>query len=160
MMMRFVLLALLFAAGTAFADDYKLGNIAIGHPWVRPTAEGAKTGAAYLTLENKGSAPDRLVSAASPVAGKTQIHETTDEGGVMKMREVAGGIELAPEASVALKPGGYHIMFLDLKQKLEEGQHIPMTLTFAKAGSIEVKVHVEKTPEGSHDMTGMDHKMH
>ena len=75
----------LCAAGAAYATDYKLGTIAIDHPWARPTAEGTQTGAAYLLLTNKGSAPDTLVSASSPVAGKTQIHQTTDEGGVMKM---------------------------------------------------------------------------
>ena len=77
----------LCAAGAAYAADYKVGTIAIDHPWVRPTVEGTKTGAAYLLLANKGTAPDKLVSASSPVAGKTQIHQTTDEGGVMKMHE-------------------------------------------------------------------------
>ena len=151
----------LCAAGAACATDYKLGTIAIDHPWARPTAEGTQTGAAYLFLTNKGTAPDKLVSTSSPVAGKTQIHQTTDEGGVMKMHEVAGGIELAPGATVALKPGGYHIMLIDLKQKLDEGRHIPLTLTFANAGSIDVEVDVEKkSGEQGHGMTGMDHNMH
>ena len=150
----------LFASWPAYSHDYNLGNIAIGHPWARPTAQGTDRGAAYLTLENKGGEADRLVSVSSPVAGSAQIHQTTDEGGVMKMHEVAGGIELTPGASVALKPGGYHIMLLDLKQKLEDGQRIPLTLTFAKAGSIDVQVHVEKTSEGGHDTMGMDHMMH
>ena len=151
----------LCAAGAAYGADYKVGTIAIDHPWARPTAEGTQTGAAYLFLTNKGNAPDKLVSTSSPVAGKTQIYQTTDEDGVMKMHEVAGGIELAPGASVALKPGGYHIMLLDLKQKLDEGSHIPLTLTFAKAGSIDVEVDVEKkSGEQGHGMTGMDHDMH
>ena len=151
----------LCAAGAAYAADYKVGTIAIDHPWARPTVEGTKTGAAYLLLANKGTAPDKLVSASSPVAGKTQIHQTTDEGGVMKMHEVAGGIELVPGATVALKPGGYHIMLLDLKQTLNEGRHIPLTLTFAKAGSIDVEVDVEKkSGEQKNGMTGMDHNMH
>ena len=151
----------LCAAGAAYATDYELGTIAIDHPWARPTAEGTQTGAAYLLLTNKGNAPDTLVSASSPVAGKTQIHQTTDEGGVMKMHEVAGGIELAPGATVALKPGGYHVMLIDLKQKLDEGRHIPLTLTFAKAGSIDVEVDVEKKSgeQGGGGMTGMDHNM-
>ena len=79
----------------------------------------------------------------------------------MKMREVVGGIELAPGATVALKPGGYHIMLIDLKQKLDEGRHIPLTLTFAKAGSIDVEVDVEKkSSEQGHGVTGMDPSMH
>ena len=163
-----VVFALLFAAGVAYADDYKLGNIAIGRPWARPTAQGVKIGAAYLSLENKGSEADKLVSAASPVAANVQIHQTTNEGGVMKMHEARGGVELAPGATIAFKPGGYHIMLLDLKQKLEEGQRIPLTLTFTKAGSINVEVDVEKTsgsehsggPMQDHGMTGLDHKMH
>ncbi len=151
----------LCAAGAAYAADYKAGTIAIDHPWARPTAEGTKTGAAYLLLTNKGTARDKLVSASSAVAGKVQIHQTTDEGGIMKMHEVAGGIELAPGATVAFKPGGYHIMLLDLKETLDEGGHIPLTLTFAKAGSIDVEVDVEKkSGEQSHGMTGMDHSMH
>lgn len=151
----------LATSGAAYAENYKLGNIVIAHPWARPAAQGTKTSAAYLSLENKGAESDKLVSAASPVAGKTQIHQTTDEGGVMKMQEVAGGIELAPGATVALKPGGYHIMLLDLKQKLDEGRHILLTLTFAKAGSIDLEVDVEKkSGEQGHGMTGMDHNMH
>ncbi len=79
----------------------------------------------------------------------------------MKMHEVAGGIELAPGATVALKPGGYHVMLIDLKQKLDEGRHIPLTLTFAKAGSIDVEVDVEKkAAEQGGGMTGMDQNMH
>ena len=168
MIKRVVLFASLFAAGVAYADDYKLGNIVIAHPWARPTAQSVKIGAAYLSLENKGNEADKLVSAASPVAGKTQIHKTTNEGGVTKMREAGGGVDLAPGATLAFKPGSYHIMLLDLKQKLEEGQRIPLTLTFAKAGSINIEVDVEKRSGSEHSggpmhdqgMTGMDHKMH
>jgi periplasmic copper chaperone A len=158
----------LFAAGAAHAHDYKLGRIAIGHPWARPTAEGTKAGAAYLTLENAGGEADSLVGVNSPVAGQAQIHETTNDGGVMKMRQVQGGVALAPGATVAFKPGGYHIMLLGLKQKLAEGEHIPLTLTFAKAGSIGVEMYVERSPGGAqesgmthdHDMKAMDHSMH
>ena len=86
----------------------------------------------------------------------------------MKMHEARGGGQRAPGANVAFKPGSYHIMLLDLKQNLEEGQRIPLTLTFSKAGSINVEVAVEKTsgsehsggPMQDHGMTGMDHKMH
>ncbi len=158
----------LFTAGTALAHDYKVGTIAIGHPWARPTAEGARAGAAYLSLDNTGGEADSLVSAASSAAGKTQIHETTNDGGVMKMRRVEGGVAIAPGATVSFKPGGYHIMLLGLKQRLEEGQHIPLTLTFAKAGTVDVEVYVEKAPAGEHqggtthdhDMSGMDHHAH
>lgn len=148
--------AAMISAGTAFAHDYKLGAISIGHPWARPTAPGA-AGAAYLSLENSGGEADKLVSAASSVAGTTQLHQTIDEGGVMKMREAAGGVELAPHATVAFKPGGYHIMLMNLKHPLREGEHIPLTLTFAKAGSIGVEVYVEKSATGGQDAGMHDH---
>jgi periplasmic copper chaperone A len=162
-----ILAALVLAdAGAALAHDYKLGPIAIGHPWARPTAQGAKNAAAYLTLQNGAGEPDRLVAVNSPVAEKAQIHETSNDGGIMKMREAADGVTLAPGESVAFKPGGYHIMLVGLKNKLDDGQHIPLTLTFAKAGSINVEVYVEKASgQGggtapSHDMHGMDHGSH
>jgi periplasmic copper chaperone A len=158
----------LFTAGAAHAHEYKLGRIAIGHPWARPTAEGTKAGAAYLALENTGGEADSLVGVSSPVARQTQIHQTTNDGGVMKMHQVQGGVALAPGVAVIFKPGGYHIMLLGLKQKLGEGEHVPLTLTFAKAGSIDVEVYVERTPSDAqssgmmhdHDMKAMDHSMH
>jgi periplasmic copper chaperone A len=153
----------LFAAGVVHAHEYQLGTIAIGHPWARPTAEGAKAGAAYLSLENSAGESDRLVSASTPAAEKAEIHETSNEGGIMKMRHVEEGVALPPGVNVAFKPGGYHIMLFGLKRKLDEGQHIPLTLTFAKAGSINVEVYVEKTSGETmhnHDMKDMDHSMH
>jgi len=155
-------------AGASYAHEYKLGPIAIGHPWARPTAEGAKAGAAYLTLENTAGDSDRLIRASTPAAENTQIHESTMDGGVMKMREVEGGVALAPGENVSFKPGGYHIMLFGLKHKLNEGEHVPLTLTFAKAGSIDVEVYVEKSPSSAHEggmmhdhnMPGMDHSMH
>ena len=78
----------------------------------------------------------------------------------MKMRAAADGVELASHTTVAFKPGGYHIMLLDLKHALREGEHIPLTLTFAKAGSIDVEVYVEKSPSGERDAGEMhDHDM-
>lgn len=149
----------LLHTGSASAHDYKQGPIAIGHPWARSTAEGVKTGAAYISLENTGAEADTFVSAESPVSEKTQIHETRREGDVMKMREIEGGVSLPAGTTVTFKPGGYHIMLLGLKQKLDEGQSIPLTLTFAKAGSIQVDVHVEKTAPNE-SSTMQDHGMH
>lgn len=165
MIKRVLLLAALalFAAAEAQAQSSTLANIKIGHPWARPTPRGAKTGAVYLSLQNTGSEADNLVSVNSPAAGKTQIHKTSNERGVMKMRP-AEGVELAPGTTVEFKPGGYHIMLLDLKQTLVEGQTVPLTLTFAKAGTIQVDVRVEKTGDesggGMMHGQGMDHGMH
>jgi periplasmic copper chaperone A len=165
MIKRVLLLAslALFAVPQAQAQSTTLANIKIEHPWARPTPKGAKTGAVYLSLENTGSEADSLVSASSPAAGKTQVHKTSNEGGVMKMRP-AEGVELAPGTTVEFKPGGYHIMLLDLKRQLAEGQTVPLTLTFAKAGTIQIDARVEKAGDGSgsgmmHGQ-GMDHKMH
>jgi copper(I)-binding protein len=149
MIRHFILLAglTLGGAGTVFAHEYKAGAIAIGHPWARPTADGAKAGAAYLSLENTSGEPDRLVGVTTPAAEKSEIHETSNDGGVMKMREVKAGVTLPPGENISFKPGGLHIMLFGLKQKLNEGQHIPLTLNFAKAGSVDVEVYVEKSPD-------------
>jgi copper(I)-binding protein len=155
-------LAMLAAAGTAQAQEYKLGNIMISHPWTRPTPESAKVGAAYLSLENRGNDADTLVSATSPVSEKTEIHETIHDGDIMKMRPVKGGLTLAPGVTVKLEPGGYHVMLVGLKQNLDEGLRIPLTLSFAKAGSTNVEVLVEKTGSGQQEskMKSMDRSTH
>ena len=110
-----------------------------------PMAVAAKTGevsGAFLTIKNTGSEADRLVGAASDVAGATQVHETIMDGDVMKMQEVAA-IEVPAGQTVELKRGGYHVMFLDLKQDLVAGQTITVTLKFEKAGEISVPVTVK-----------------
>lgn len=171
-MPRFAFIAIgalaLLAASPAGAHEYRKGDLTIFHPWARPTAEGSAMGAAYLSIKNAGAAPDKLVSAASPVAKKAELHETREENGVMKMRTVEGGIEIAPGAAQELKPGGYHIMLVGLNKRLQEGEMVPLTLTLAKAGAIEVKIKVEKrepdsataAPMHGHEMKGMDHSMH
>ncbi|MFZ1110663.1 MAG: copper chaperone PCu(A)C [Rhodomicrobium sp.] len=156
----------LMAAYPAAAHEYRKGDLTIFHPWARPTAEGAATGAAYLSIKNGGAAPDKLVSAASPAAEKVELHETREENGVMKMRALEGGIDIEPGASQELKPGGAHIMLIGLKKRLQEGQTIPLTLMLDKAGPIEVEIKVEKrepasaAPKHDHDMKGMDRSMH
>lgn len=123
----------------ADAHEYKLGGLEIVHPWARATV--AKTGGAFMTIENEGQ-PDKLLKAASPVADLVQIHEHVMEGNVMKMREVPA-INL-PAGRTEMKPGGYHVMLIGLKQPLKEGTRFPLTLTFEKAGTIQVDVVVDK----------------
>jgi periplasmic copper chaperone A len=125
------------------AHDYKLGNLLIDHPWSRPTPQGAPVGSGYLVIRNKGKSADRLVSASASVAGKVEIHQMTVKDGVMAMRPVEGGIAVAPGKTVELKPSGLHLMFMDLKQQLKEGESIPVTLLFEKAGKIDVEFKVE-----------------
>ncbi|PWC78037.1 copper chaperone PCu(A)C [Azospirillum sp. TSH64] len=133
----------LFGAGTALAHGFKAGAIEIGHPWARATAPSAPNGGAYLSLTNTGTTEDRLVGASTPAAEKAELHTHLNENGVMKMREVAGGIPVPAGEAVKLAPGGLHIMLLGLKQPLVKGAHIPMTLRFEKAGTVEVEIAVE-----------------
>lgn len=126
--------------GVAAAHEFKLGAITIDHPWAR--ASTVKVSAAYLTLKIDGAAADRLVKAASPVAGRVELHTMAIENGVARMREVKQ-IAVSPGTATELKPGGFHIMLMDLKRPLTAGESIKLTLTFEKAGTIEVDAPVE-----------------
>jgi copper(I)-binding protein len=134
-----------------------LGNLEISGGFTRATLPNAPVGGGYVTITNKGAEADRLVSASSPVAGLVQLHEMKMDGDVMKMAELPDGIEVPAGATVTLNPGGFHIMFMDLKQPLVEGTKVPLTLNFEKAGSVEVQLDV-----GGIAATGpaMDHAMH
>jgi periplasmic copper chaperone A len=154
----------LFAAN---AQEYHSKDLTISNSWARPAGEGQYS-AIYLTIKNAGSEADTFISAESPVAEKTQVHETRNEDGVMKMRAVKDGIEIKPGSSLEFKPGGYHIMLLDLKKALAEGATAPLTITLAKAGAISMEIKVQKTAPGTaeahpmdmHGMKGMDHSAH
>ncbi len=161
-MTRFAFIILLaFAMATPAAGaDVTVGNLTISSAWTRATPKGAPVGAGYLTITNNGSAPDRLVGGTSEVAGSFEIHEMTMDNGVMRMRPVAQGLELKPGATIALKPGGNHVMFIGLKSQLVQGQHIKATLAFEKAGKVEVDFSVESIGAQSasgHDMPGHMH---
>jgi len=136
------LIACLFAAPTR-ADDVKAGDLTISQGWARATPRGAKVGGGYMTIKNDGSAPDSLVSASTDVAGKVEIHEMSMSNGVMKMRPLEGGLTIPAGKSVTLGPGGYHLMFMDLKQPLKQGSHFSGTLEFEKAGKLTVSFPVE-----------------
>jgi len=149
--------ALALSATLASAHDFKLGALSIGHPWSRATPAGAKVGGGYLTVENTGSAPDRLVSISVPFAGRAEIHEMAMKDGVMTMRPLDKGVEVPAGAKVEFKPGGYHIMFMDLKQQLTQGETLKGKLTFEKAGSVDVEFKVDSiAAKGS----GEPHKGH
>jgi periplasmic copper chaperone A len=128
------------AAGAAAAQEFKAGSLEIDQPWSRATPKGAKVAAGYLTIKNTGTDPDRLVSVTSPAAGKSEIHEMSMEKGVMKMRPVPGGVEIKPGETVELKPGSsFHIMMTGLKSPIERGKPFKASLTFEKAGPVEVE---------------------
>lgn len=134
-------------AGGAWAHDFKAGTLAIGHPWARPTAPGQPVGGGYLTIDNKGSSADRLVDATSPVADHLELHMMAMEGDVMRMRRV-DAVEVPAGGSVKLEPGGYHLMFVGLKNPFKSGDKVPLKLRFEKAGEVTVEVWIEQPKAG------------
>ena len=136
-----VALALAFAAAPALAQEFKAGDIVIEKPWARATPKGAEVGGGYLTIENKGAAPDRLTGGSADFA-TVEIHEMKSENGVMEMREVTGGLNIPAHGSVGLAPGGYHIMFTHLAHPLAKGDTVKATLDFEHAGPVEVEFKV------------------
>jgi len=127
------------AAVPAAAADYDVGSIHISTPWARATPKGAASGAGYMTITNRGTKPDAVSCVSDDASAQCQIHTMTLEGGVMKMRPVEGGLEIKPGETVTLQPGGYHIMFVNLKHGLEQGQSVKATLKFEHAGTVDVE---------------------
>lgn len=123
-------------------------QVKIEKPWARATAPGASVGGGYLTVMNQGAALDRLIGASSPVAGKTELHEMAMEKDIMRMREVKR-IDVPAHGKAELKPGGYHLMFLQLKAPLKQGEKVPVTLKFEKAGEVKVDLAVESMGAGA-----------
>jgi periplasmic copper chaperone A len=139
----------------SLAHEATKGGVTVAHPWVRATPGGATVGAAYLEIKSAAGVEDRLLGASSPVAGKVEVHTHLNEDGVMKMRRV-DAVALKPGASHLLQPSGDHIMLMDLKGPLKEGDMVALTLTFEKAGAISVEATVE--PIGAKGPHGMDHQ--
>jgi copper(I)-binding protein len=130
-------------ASPAWAQDYKLGSLEISQPWTRATAPTAKAGGGYTTITNQGTTADRLIAARSAASAKVEIHEMKMDGNVMRMRELDKGLEIPAGATVMLKPGGYHIMFMELKAPFAKDAKVPVTMVFEKAGSIDVELLVQ-----------------
>ena len=125
-------------ASAAGSDTFKVGDITVAAPWTRATPGGAKVAGGYLKVTNGGAAADKLVGATTDIAGRVEIHEMSMSGGVMQMRPLDAGLELKAGQTVELKPGGYHVMFMDLKRQLKEGETVKATLQFEKAGKVDV----------------------
>jgi len=136
-------IVLALVVGAAQAHDYTVGSLQIAHPWTRATPKGASVAGGFLKITNIGATADRLVGASSPVAARGEIHEMAMVEGIMRMRPLAAGLEIKGGQTIELKPGSYHIMFMDLKRPLEKGERIKGTLSFERAGSIEVEFVVE-----------------
>lgn len=133
-----------------WAHEFTAGSIEIDHPWSRATPEGAKVAAGYMVIRNKGGEPDRLVGVSADISERAEIHEmSVDANGVMTMRPVEGGVEVPAGGTAELKPGSFHIMFLDLKRGAKAGEKFAGTLTFEKAGAVPVEFAVDAMSGGS-----------
>ena len=137
------LLAASLATTPSLARDYKIGSIEIVQPWSRATPSTAPSAGGFLTLTNKGNAPDRLIAIETPAAKQAEIHEMKMDGAVMRMREIENGVVLPPGQTVELKPGGYHVMFIGLKAPFVKDQNVSATLVFEKAGRIDIEFQVD-----------------
>lgn len=131
-------------AASAFAHDYKAGDIYVDHPYARATVPGQTSGGAYITLENRGNGADALIAAQSPAAQSVEVHTMAMTDNVMRMREVSA-IDIKPKEKIVMQPGnGYHLMLIGLKAPLKAGDKLPLTLTFQKAGKVETSITVEE----------------
>ncbi len=152
-----VLLAAVVFSNLAAAADYTLGDLAVHKPWARASIGQAQAGAAYVTVMNQGSLPDRLIAVEGEVANRVELHTHMMEDGVMKMRPVKA-IEVAPGEPAVLKPGGLHIMLIGLKAPLVEGQSFPLTLVFENSGRVEIEVPIGEATAMEHQMEHKGHK--
>jgi copper(I)-binding protein len=139
-MFRTLVIAATMILGAAAASA-ESASVQVDHPWSR--ASTGRTGAVYMTIKNSGASDDKLVAAASPVAGKVELHIEMMDNGVMKMRPLPS-IDVKANGETMLKPGGMHVMLIGLKHPLKQGETFPLTLTFEKAGKVDVTVTIEK----------------
>ena len=134
--MKIFLSAFIFlAACTAQAQ------VQIDKPWARATVPGASVAGGYMVIRNQGSAGDRLMGVSSPASAKVEMHVHINDNGVMKMREVRG-YDVPAKGSFELKPGGAHLMFMDIKRPFKEGEKLPVKLKFEKAGEVDAEFQV------------------
>jgi periplasmic copper chaperone A len=131
------------ATCAAHSQEVKAGDLVITQAWSRATPGGAKIAGGYLSIENRGSAPDRLIGGSADISDKVQLHEMAMNNGVMTMRQLDKGLPIEPGKTVKLAPGGYHLMLLDLKSPLKQGDKVPVTLEFERAGKVKLSLDVQ-----------------
>jgi copper(I)-binding protein len=124
------------------APTFKIGDLLIETPWLRATPQGAKVAGGYMKIVNNGKEADRLTGGTIERAGRFEVHEMTMAGNVMQMRPLADGLEIKPGETVELKPGGFHIMGMELSGGYTQGQIVKGTLVFAKAGTVAIEYKV------------------
>lgn len=165
-MKRFIMALALLAGSVAPSSAHKFekDGIVVHHPWTRMTAPGAAVGVGYLSITNNGKEPDKLMGGTLEGADRAEVHEMKMEGDKMLMRHLSGGLEIKPGETIKFTPGGYHLMFLGLKTPISKGTNIKGTLTFAKAGTIDVTYKVESigamsSSDEDHGSMKMDENM-
>jgi hypothetical protein len=134
--------ASLLPALPAGAHEYRLGDLTIGHPWTRAVGATTPTAAGYLSIANRGTEPDHLVSAETPMASRVELHEMSMTDGVMRMRPLPDGVPVPAGGTVWFRPGGLHLMLVDPAGAFERGAGVPLTLRFARAGEVAVELEV------------------
>lgn len=137
------------AAANAAPTQQTAGSLTIDQAWSRATPGGAKVGGGYLRITNNGTEADRLVGGSFSAAERVEVHEMAMEGEIMRMKQISGGLEIKPGATVELKPGAEHLMFMDLKEPLKPGQIVKGTLVFEKAGTVDVEFTVRGMGDGA-----------
>lgn len=140
--------------GAAAPQAVAAGDLSITGGWARAMLPGQPAGGGYLTVTNSGQTADKLVSAASPNAGKVEVHTMEVVNDVMVMRPVDGGLDIPAGSTVELKPGGLHLMFMAVTEPFKQGASVPVTLEFEKAGKVEVMLPVQAKQGGE------DHSQH
>ena len=131
-------IALMSWGDGVMAQDVQVGKLVIETPWSRATPGGAKLGVGYLAIVNIGDKSDKLLAASTPIADRVEIHSTQMQGGVMRMRQIEGGLLLKAQEVTELKPGGIHLMFIGLKRPIKKGAQLPVQLTFEVAGKVDL----------------------
>ena len=132
-----------FLVAPARAQEVKAGDLVITQAWSRATPNGAKIGGGFLTIANNGSVADRLLGGAGEVSARVEVHEMSMNSGVMTMRPLDKGVAIEPGKTVKLAPGGYHLMIMDLKGPFKQGDKVPVTLEFEKAGKVALSLDVQ-----------------
>jgi copper(I)-binding protein len=135
--MRYGLMVLAFVGLPAYAQ------VTVEQPWSRATPPGSKIGVGFMRLKNAGAAAERVVGASSPVAERVEMHVTTREGDVMKMRQVQS-FEIPAGENFELKPGGAHLMLVDLGRPLHKGERVPLVLKLETGGEVNVELLVQE----------------
>ena len=161
--MKFKTLTRCAALAASLLTTAMAQTVDVKNAWVRTSVPGQKATGAFMTLTAKDGA--KLVNVSSPVAGVVEVHEMKMDGDIMRMREVTGGLELPAGKAVDLKPGGYHVMLMDLKAALPKDSTVPMTLVFKDAKGVESKLELKlpvaaAAPGGMMPSQGMSHGAH